>query len=221
MSGLIEVKNPMATVEELYWVNVTREKKKEASNETNETVASSNDSTQEEANATANESGNSSNLTNKTAVEYEVVQKQKKKKHEKKLTVKRMDYRPVPLSDDDISESRKLMESLAKEEEEVKAVHQIKNELEAAIYGSRDKVELDDIVKVSTAEQREEVVKLCTELEEWMYEGGSTKSDYESRLNKLKDLLGPIEERALELESRDDVIQNVKEALEGIHKQVE
>lgn len=217
-SGLIEVKNPMATVEELYWVNVTREKKKEVSNETNETVASSNDSTQEEANATANESGNSSNSTNKTAVEYEVVQKQKKKKHEKKLTVKRMDYRPVPLSDDDISESRKLMESLAKEEEEVKAVHQIKNELEAAIYGSRDKVELDDIVKVSTAEQREEVVKLCTEYEEWMYEGGTTKSDYESRLNKLKDLLGPMEERSIELESREDVSDKVKSAVAAFEK---
>merc|ERR1719460_3362567 len=218
MSGLIEAKNPMATVEELNWVNVTREKKKEASNETNETVASSNDSTQEEANATANESGNSSNSTNKTAVEYEVVQKQKKKKHEKKLTVKRMDYRPVPLSDDDISESRKLMESLAKEEEEVKAVHQIKNELEAAIYGSRDKVEREDIVKVSTEEQREEVVKLCTEYEEWMYEGGTAKSEYESRLNKLKDLLGPMEERSIELESREDVSDKVKSAVAAFEK---
>merc|ERR1719163_2558189 len=129
-----------------------------------------------------------------------------------------MDYRPVPLSDDDISESRKLMESLGKEEEEVKAVHQIKNELEAAIYGSRDKVEREDIVKVSTEEQREEVVKLCTEYEEWMYEGGTSKADYESRFNKLKDLLGPMEERALELESREDVADNVKNALEAISK---
>merc|ERR1719326_2709780 len=79
-------------------------------------------------------------------------------------------------------------------------------------------MELSEITKVSTEEQREEVVKLCTEYEEWMYEGGTSKSDYESRFNKLKDLLGPMEERALELESRSDVEDNVKDVLDKIKK---
>jgi len=231
-SGLIEVKNPIATIEELYWVNVTREKKKEAnesaandtsdSSDADATSEASNASASEDADAPASESDNATNATNatnKTAeIEYEVVQKQKKKKHEKKLVIKRMDYRPVPLSEEEIAAARKDLEAVAQEEADVKAVFAIKNELEAAIYGSRDKVEREDIVKVSTEEQREEVVKLCTEYEEWMYEGGTSKSDYESRFNKLKDLLGPMEERALELESRSDVEDNVKDVLDKIKK---
>merc|ERR1719263_35249 len=45
-SGLIEVKNPLATIEELYWVNVTREKKADsnASDDSNGTNASSEES---------------------------------------------------------------------------------------------------------------------------------------------------------------------------------
>merc|ERR1719377_409000 len=86
------------------------------------------------------------------------------------------------------------------------------------MHESYGKVEREDIVKVSTEEQREEVVKLCTEYEEWMYEGGTTKSDYESRLNKLKDLLGPMEERSIELESREDVSDKVKSAVAAFEK---
>merc|ERR1711972_1012924 len=118
--------------------------------------------------------GGSKNAS-KPEVEYEVVLKQKKRKHEKKLTIKRIDYKPVPLSADQIESARKHLEEMAKAEEEVQAVNEMKNQLEAAIYGSRDKVERDDIVKVSTESQREEVVKLCTEYEEWMYEGATAK----------------------------------------------
>jgi len=229
-SGLIEVKNPLATVEELYWVNVTREKKaatnaSDDSNATNETSEDSSSSTEADANSSSDESANKSDEANSTntsnstpQIEYEVVQKQKKKKHEKKLTVKRMDYRPVPMSEEGILEARKQLEAVHQEEEEVQAVHAMKNELEASIYGSRDKMELGDIQKVTTDEQREEVVKLCTEYEEWLYEGSTSKTEFETRLNKLKDLLGPMEERALELESREDVADNVKEVVAKMNK---
>jgi len=49
-----------------------------------------------------------------------------------------------------------------------------------------------------------------------MYETGSTKSDYETRLKKLQDLMQPMEERALELEARADITDNVKEELSSI-----
>jgi len=148
-----------------------------------------------------------------------VEQKQKKKKHEKKLVVKRTDFKPLAMSEDEIAESRKMLEAMAKHEEEVQAINQIKNELEAAIYGSRDKLERDDIMKVSTEEQREEVVKLCTEYEEWMYEGATDKAEYDSRFSKLKDVLGPLEERALELEAREDLPDKIKEAVDAMNKQ--
>merc|ERR1712137_1337006 len=107
---------------------------------------------------------------------------------------------------------------MAKTEDETLAVAGMKNELESSIYGSRDKLEREDIIKVSTEEQREELTKLCTEYEEWMYEAGSTRQDYETRLQALSDKLGPIEERAAELESRPDVEESVKEVLEQANK---
>uniref|UniRef100_A0A7S1M027 Uncharacterized protein n=1 Tax=Alexandrium catenella TaxID=2925 RepID=A0A7S1M027_ALECA len=218
-SGILEVKSPLATVEELYWVNVTKPKAN-ATNSSNATNASDSangteeEPAKEEETAEGNETANASEGTE----EAEVTMKQKKKKHEKKLTVKRSDFKPVPMSEARIAELRKKLESIAEKEAAVLAVAGMKNDLEAQIYGSRDKLERDDIRKVSTEEQREEVTKLCTEYEEWMYESGSTKTDYEQRLTKLQSLLGPMEERALELEARPDIIDQVKELLADMKK---
>jgi len=232
-SGILDVRSPVATIEELYWVNVTKEKPKpnttKAANGTNGTNASDAEengteaakeeepaaAASEEANATA---ANSSANGSEPEAELEVVTKQKKRKHEKKLTLKRMDFNPQPLSQETIEELRKKLEVIDKEESAVLAVAGMRNELEAAIYGSRDKLEREDIVKVSTEEQREEVTKLCTEYEEWMYEPGATKADYEQRLEKMASLLGPMEERALELESRPDVVEQIQDGLADLKK---
>merc|ERR1712224_699158 len=58
--------------------------------------------------------------------------------------------------------------------------------------------------------------KLCGEIEEWSYEGSTEKSEYEKRLESLKALLGPMEERALEFEAREDLPDLVKEYLDDI-----
>merc|ERR1712051_549969 len=94
----------------------------------------------------------------------------------------------------------------------------IKNDMEAAVYSSRDKLEREDIVAVTTEEQRAELSKLATDLEDWMYETGSTKSDYEQRLAALQGLLGPMEERALEMEHRSSLADTVKEAIRDMEK---
>jgi hypoxia up-regulated 1 len=238
MSGIIEVKVPTATVEEAYWINVTKKipKNKTAANGTNGTENDTDtengtdagntseeseekeapESSEESASNDSNDSNASGNATDDD--EVEIIQKLKKKKHEKKLTVVRTDFLPMPFTDDQIAVSKSQLEEVDKREAEVLAVAGMKNELEAAIYGSRDKLERSDIIKVSTEEQREEVLKLCTEYEEWMYEGGVTKSDYETRITKLSDELGPIEERALELESREDLPDQVGSAVADMKK---
>ena len=122
--------------------------------------------------------------------EPEVVLKQKKKKHEKKLTVKRLDYLPKPLTDEKIEELQKRLKALKEHEEEAAAMAGLRNELEAYIYGSRDKMERDDIVKVSTEQQREEVSKLCTEYEDWIHEAGHhPKSEFRNQVEGLAGLV--------------------------------
>jgi hypoxia up-regulated 1 len=142
--------------------------------------------------------------------------KQKKKKHEKKLKIKRIDYRPKPLTEEDIAELSKRLQDMANKEQQVAALAGLKNELEAVIYGSREKLERDDIIKVSTEEQRDELLKVCTSSEEWMLEAtGMTKADYEAKLKHIQDLLNPMLERAAELEARSDLPSIVNEELEA------
>eukprot|EP00928_Gymnodinium_smaydae_P051260 TRINITY_DN3479_c0_g1_i3.p1 TRINITY_DN3479_c0_g1~~TRINITY_DN3479_c0_g1_i3.p1 ORF type:complete len:929 (+),score=284.08 TRINITY_DN3479_c0_g1_i3:226-2787(+) len=225
LSGILELKTPTASVEESYWVNVTKEKPKpNTTNATNDTAAKEEEPKSEEgaeksageSESAADDAAASSNVTanESNETEVEVVLKLKKKKHEKKLIVNRVDFLPKPLSAEEIAALKSKLESMSKSEDDIQAVVGLKNDLEAAIYGSRDKLESEDYLKVSTEEQREEITKLCTEYEEWMYEAGSTKSDYETRLSTLQGLIGPIAERALELESRDGVIESVKDGLE-------
>merc|ERR1712137_267579 len=90
--------------------------------------------------------------------------------------------------------------------QEVKQVVGIKNELEASIYSSRDKMDREDIIKISTAQQREAVTKLCMEYEDFMYEAGSTLRDYQDRLSTLQDMVAAMEERSVELEARQDTL---------------
>jgi len=227
MSGILEIKQPLATIEELYWVNVTKEKPKPnatnssksnatESNETKEEEEEAEKEAKEEAKEEASTEGDNASENATDEEEPEIIQKQKKKKHEKKLTVTRMDYAPRSLTSAKIEELQKKLESMATKEMEAAAVEGLKNELEAYIYGSRDKLERDDIVKVSTEEQREQITKLCTEFEEWMYEAGSSKSDYEAKLKQLQDLLQPMEERALEMEAREDIPSTVEDELSTI-----
>merc|ERR1719259_451641 len=117
----------------------------------------------------------------------------------------------MPLQEDEIAELTKKLAAREKEEAEVKALAGLKNELEAAIYGSRDKLEREEIVQVTTEEQREELTKLATDLEDFMYETGKTKADYEEKLASLQALLSPMEERAQELEHRSGLQEAVEE----------
>lgn len=125
---------------------------------------------------------------------------------------------PKPLRGDGLKTAKEKLEVMAKNEHEVHAVNELKNELEASIYGARDKLDTETLRTVSTEEQREEVLKLCTEIEDWTYEGSIEKHAYEKRLDSLRALLGPVEERATELEARADLPDMIKEALADVQR---
>eukprot|EP00747_Dinoflagellata_sp_TGD_P192886 gnl/TRDRNA2_/TRDRNA2_58371_c0_seq1.p1 gnl/TRDRNA2_/TRDRNA2_58371_c0~~gnl/TRDRNA2_/TRDRNA2_58371_c0_seq1.p1 ORF type:complete len:945 (+),score=325.23 gnl/TRDRNA2_/TRDRNA2_58371_c0_seq1:137-2836(+) len=272
-SGLIQVKGPTATVEELYWVNETKKKlgkKKngtDASNSTNETKdeekkdeagekAEGEEEKKEDAageekkedgekeeektegekeeekkegdgeekgSETAGEAAKEADSENSTASnetteeDVEIIRKQKKKKHEKKLIVDVIHYKPVPLSADAISAAKARLVEIVRVEEEAGKLDQMKSDLEAAIYNSRDKLEREDIVAVSTEEERQAITDACTEYEEWLYEGGNT-TEYETRINKLKSMLDPVEERTIEFEARKDIVDKIYDGMQGIKK---
>jgi len=215
-SGIIEIKSPTATCEESHLVNETRKIPK-VKNTTDANVSVDANTTSEPVVNTTNKTNKSrSNKSQEEEFDTEVVQVRKKKKHDKKLQITVLDYNPKPLRADAIKASKAKLDAMAAKEHEVQAVNAMKNELEAAIYGARDKLEGETLTQVSTVEQREEVTKLCTEIEDWTYEGSTSKMDYETRLESLRAVLGPIEERALELEARSELPETVKEILDDI-----
>jgi len=204
-SGIVEIKTPSAMCEETHWVNKTRKVRKKP----NASIAE--ESAEQEESDDADAANNSSNSTEEfeTVVEPELV----KKKHDKKLSVTRTHYLPRPLQGDALKLAKSALQDMAAKEQEVHAVNEVKNELEASVYAARDKLEGDLLVKVTTEEQREEVSKLCTEIDEWVYEGSVQKSDYDERLERLNALLGPMDERIVELEAREDLPSTVGEAV--------
>jgi len=208
-SGIIELKTPTATCEETYWANETKKIPKQ-----NNATNTSDDSNETNESELTNSTNNTSNKSKAEEFDVEVIQVKKKKKHDKKLVVTVMDYKPKPLRGDALKGTKKALEAMAAKEHEVHLVNEMKNELEALVYSARDKMEGEILMKVATSEQREEVTKLCGEIEDWSYESSVEKNDYEQRLQSLRALLGPMEERALEFEAREDLPDLVKEHLD-------
>jgi molecular chaperone DnaK (HSP70) len=118
---------------------------------------------------------------------------QTRRKHETSLDVKRVDYKPIPMTQEEIKASAKLLEDVAKLELEVHVVNQLRNDLESAIYNGRDKCAMEYFPSCSTEAKRQQIMQLCAEYEEWIYEGATAKDEYESRLKQLHALLGPVE----------------------------
>jgi len=207
VSGVIEIKNPVVTIEEVYWQNVTQPKKIDNSNLTATTGTGEVEAENMTSNHTTENPNTPANTTsNFTEIQYEQVLKKTKKTHEKKMSLKKSSWRPMPLSSDEKAASKTKLENMDKTEQEFKQVVGIKNELEASIYSSRDKMDREDIIKISTAQQREAVIKLCMEYEDFMYEPGSTLKDYQDRLLTLQDMVAAMEERSVELEARQDTL---------------
>jgi len=232
-SGIVQVTKPLVTVEESFWVNYTKPKK----NATNATENGTANATGEgegkgesEGEGEAEGEGEDKGEAKEDAkaegegeadgedAEDQLIWKLKKKKHEKKLVVNRVDFRPLPVSEASIAESKQRLALMASKEEEVKAVDAIKNELEAMVYGSRDKLESEDTIKVSTEAQREEVTKKCSEVEDWIGEGSTVKADFDTRVKELRDLMDPMQERVTEMEARSDLPDLVPEQLEAVEK---
>merc|ERR1719265_2865356 len=139
-SGIVDFKKPTATVEEWHWVNVTKEIPRAIPNTTKDDAAANASATEEKAEGEAEkpdaekaeadkaapegekaaeetpkaESAEENSSENVTPPEpqFEVIQELKKKKHEKKLTLERVDYKPKPLSEAAVAEATKRVKEM-------------------------------------------------------------------------------------------------------------
>jgi len=147
--------------------------------------------------------------------------KEKKKVHKRALKINSYHIgRVQPYSSEIMAESKAKMEALAQKDRERQLLEAAKNKVESYIYKIKNKL-IDDeenINKVSTEEQREEISKLATDAEEWLYDDGYN-ADLVTMEDKYAELYVPAQKiffRVSELTARPAAVLALKEKLNKI-----
>jgi len=231
-SGTTSLVKAEAAVEEKYTVEVEVEveddeeadKEEEAASdgEANETVAGEND-----------ESGDAESADNSTEAETKeaepkkkktkMVEKEKKRVHRKALDVESYQVGKIqPLSKDLIEEYKSNIAELAELDRQRVLLEESKNKLESYFYYVKNKLidDEDNIAKVSSEEQREELSKLAMEAEDWLFDEGDT-ADVETIQAKYDDLATPAEKvwfRLKEMTERPAAVKALNEKLVEIEE---
>mmetsp|Transcript_31659 Transcript_31659/g.46706 ORF Transcript_31659/g.46706 Transcript_31659/m.46706 type:complete len:926 (-) Transcript_31659:2784-5561(-) len=154
------------------------------------------------------------------------VEKEKKKTHRKTLIVENYyEGRVQPYSAEIMAESKAKINELARKDKERQMLEETKNKVESYIYKIKNKL-IDDeenIGKVTTEAQREEVSKLSADAEEWLYEDGYT-ADLATMEDKYAEISEPMEKilyRLSEMTARPAAVTALKQKLEKIEKLME
>ncbi|KAI1820553.1 Hsp70 protein-domain-containing protein [Xylaria intraflava] len=89
------------------------------------------------------------------------------------------------------------------------------NQLEGFTYKVRDLLESDDFVAASTSGERTELESRASDASDWIYGDGADapREELTSRLQKLKDIVSPINHRIEESSKRPELIKALKESL--------
>ena len=127
-----------------------------------------------------------------------------------------------PLSKEIKEEYMFNLAELARKDKERVLLEEAKNHLESYVYKIKNKLADDEenIAKISTAEQREEVSKLATEAEDWLFDEGDT-AELEVVKAKYEELIAPAEKmwfRLSESTARPAAVQELKDKLKEVEE---
>lgn len=149
--------------------------------------------------------------------------KEKKRTHKKTLEVEKYYVTKVqPLSVELFSESKAKMDELARKDKERIMLEEAKNRVESYSYLIKNKL-IDDeenIAKVSTDEQREEIRQLAADATDWL-DFEADGADLETMEAKYKELSEPAEKiwsRMKELTARPEAIAAMNQKLDKIEE---
>merc|ERR1712232_296797 len=145
----------------------------------------------------------------------------KKKVHKQTLNVESYyEGRVQPYSTEIMTESKAKMDELARKDMERQMLEETKNKVESYIYKIKNTLVDDEenIGKVTTEAQREEVTKLSSDAEEWLYEDGYN-ADLATMMDKYAEISAPMEKilyRLSEMTARPAALNALKEKLDKI-----
>jgi len=216
-SGIPELVRAEATVEETYTVTEEVEVEEEEpptqeENKKEENVETSEIKEGETSNTTETEDKAPKKKKTK------VIEKEKKRTLKRKLDVTKYHTgRIQPYSPAVKAYSKSKLEELAAKDKARIMLEEAKNNFEAFIYHVKNKLSDDeeDLKKVSTDEQREELLQMAIDANDWLdFEGWD--ADLETYQKKLAELSAPAKamfHRLSELTLRPQVIAEVRKSL--------
>ncbi|XP_020268798.1 heat shock 70 kDa protein 17 isoform X2 [Asparagus officinalis] len=213
-SGIISFDRAEAVIEITEWIEVPKKNKTLESNITNilnvssEANPENNSQNKQESLNVESETDNSTNSNHEGQDSVDVATEKILKKRTFRVPLKIADKTSGPgtiLSKDSFSEAKTRLEALDKKDAERRRTAELKNNLEAYIYSTREKLEDDEeIVKVSTEKERQSFADKLSEVQEWLYTDGedAAASEFKERLDSLKAIGDPIFFRLKELTVR-------------------
>lgn len=152
-----------------------------------------------------------------------LVEQEKKRTHRKALDVESYHVGKIqPLSKDLVEEYKSNIATLAELDKQRVLLEEAKNKLESYFYTVKNKL-LDDeenIAKISTEDQREELTKLSRDAEDWLFDEGDT-ADLETIQAKYDELATPAEQvwfRLKEMTERPAAVKALNEKLAEIEE---
>merc|ERR1711988_714786 len=129
--------------------------------------------------------------------------KKKVKKFTDNLKLVVVEHSPRPMNHEEIHNAIESLKAAQQRDEDAKKLDAVSNDLESFIYGTRDKLESESWIGVTTEEMRTELSSLLTSTDEWLQDSdpARTLQDFEGKLQALQGKADPIQERALELDT--------------------
>lgn len=114
-------------------------------------------------------------------------------------------------SEEKLKLSKKKISDLRKKDLEKIKLAKVKNELEAFIFDTQDKLYQDMYEKYSTEEERENIRSKFSEASDWLYEQeeDAERQLYEDKLRNLKKLTADLYQRVYEAEERPKAIETL------------
>lgn len=242
-SGITSIVKAEAAVEEIYTVEVEVEVEDDEATEvsSNETSASDEKTSENETNETTTDTERkleeNSESQNKTSEEEsstekkeepkkkktKMIEKEMKKTHRKTLDVESYNVGKIqPLSKDLLEEYKSNIATLAELDKQRILLEEVKNKLESYFYYVKNKLldDEDNIAKISTEEQREELTKLSRDAEDWLFDEGDT-ADLETIEAKYVELATPAEKvwfRLKQMVERPAAVKALNEKLVEIQE---
>ncbi|KAA8520059.1 hypothetical protein F0562_014315 [Nyssa sinensis] len=107
------------------------------------------------------------------------------------------------MTKDELSRAQEKELQLARQDIKIEQTKDKKNTLESYVYETRNKI-LNTYRSFATESEREGISRNLQQTEEWLYDDGDDESDhvYTGKLEDLKKLVDPIENRYKDIESR-------------------